>query len=186
MVQLSTGPDRPLAPGGPMTAPTMPSAAGSGPKRPPQMWIFAVIAVLGLLLGVFGITRLTATDPEVGRLEDQLAAVESDVSDARGDAEAITAGAEELAVAAQALDDSIVTLVDKLEAFADAERNVVITWNNLLATSGSIEEEHSRFDAEMVPAIDAAKTALNEMLEAFTSTLTSQTALQDALANEGG
>lgn len=193
MAQITTDQGR-GAPGG-ATYDVLPQRppAGPPPGPPParsaassRNLLYAAAVVVGLVLGAFGVIRLTAEDSELARLDDELTAVEADQGDVRD--QLTQTKAEETAVveAAVALEAALVDLSAKFDAFVDGQNDVVQTWNLLLDSSATVAEEGAGFDAQVRPAITAAQATVTVLLEALTQTQDAYSALQDALATGGG
>jgi hypothetical protein len=146
--------------------------------------IYGALIVVGVLLGVFGVIRMTAEDAEVGRLEDRLAAVETDQTEVRGQLDDVEAEQAAVVEATTELDASLVGLVDSFEAFVQAQQDVVAAWNQVFAPlEQTVDQLVASVETLVKPEITKAKAALNDLLEALATT---STLYQDTLAVTGG
>lgn len=197
MVQISSDQGR-GTPGGPAVdvlpaRPPVGPPPGPPPGPVPQQraksshnMFYAAAVVIGIALGAFGIIRLTAEDAELGRLDEELAALEAEEDDLRASVTEARAQEALIVAATEELDAALVDLAASFDAFVDGQTNVVDAWNLLLDSSVSLEDEAARFDTEVRPAVTAAQATVTELLEALTRTQAAYGALQDALATQGG
>jgi len=84
--------------------------------------VFVVLLVLGVVFGAFGIVRLTAEDPEVAKLEDELETVESSAVAAEQEAAAASASADSIRAAAVDLDDKLLVMGEAIEIRREGDR----------------------------------------------------------------
>ena len=156
----------------------------------------AAFVVVGVGLGIVGVVRLTADDPEIDRLNDEIAAVDDDATvvaaeKAEVDAQLLAVvsdqeGQEAMVTAAGNLDQALVDWVEHFEDFVEASQDKVAAWNAALARDTSIEQLAADVDAEVKPALEAVRGARDALLEAFEEAEAALAELEQTLANSGG
>jgi hypothetical protein len=165
------------------------SPGSAAPVAPPKRWpgtpIVIVLLVLGLAAAAFGVFRLTAEDSELARLDDELAALEADTEEAAAAEDAAQEGSAAVIAAAEDLDVALVAMADALEVYAEAEHSIVLQYNLAWETSTNVDELAAAMSANVKPAAQEAKTALDTLLQAFADAQASMAELRSVLDGEG-
>jgi hypothetical protein len=163
----------------------------------------AAFVIVGVGLGVFGVVRLTADDPEIDRLNDEIAAIQADievVGAEKADVEAqLVAASEEIRAAqdssramvtgARNLDEALLEWLEAFENFFEAEVGFLDTWFLVVERvhdHASIDRWLSDVDAEVRPALEGARDARDTLLEAFTHAEVALAELEQTLAEDEG
>lgn len=169
--------------------PDVASSASAAPAAPPRRWpgtpIVVVLLVLGLAAAAFGVVRLTAEDSELARLDEELAALEADTEDAANAEDAALQRSAAVITATEDLDVALVAMADALEAYAEAEHEVVLQYNLAWENSTNVDQLAAAMSANVKPAAETARSALDTLLQAFADAQASMAELRTVLDGEG-
>lgn len=165
-----------------LARPTVPAAPV---RRWPSTQVAIVLLVLGLAAAAFGVFRLTAEDSELAKLDDELAALEADTEDASATEEGALQRSAAVTAATEDFDVALVAMADALEVYAEAEHSIIIQYNLAWETSTNVDELAAAMDANVKPAAEEAKSALQTLLQAFADAQTSLAGLRTVLEGEG-
>jgi uncharacterized protein YoxC len=160
----------------------------------------AAFVVFGVGLGIFGVVRLAEDDPEIDRLNNEIAAVETDVAAVTAEREEVEARLsvtldevraaegrpEAMVAAAQNLDAALVDWVEHFEAFVEAEVEFAEVWVAVLARDTSFEQWRADVEAEVRPALLRAKDARDALFESFDEAEGALAEMEQILAESGG
>ncbi len=143
-----------------------------------QTILAVALTLVGLGAAVFGVVQLTAGDPEVDRLETELAELTADRDDAIEQIAAAEARAEDAAVGAEELDAALVTMADAFETFVDSYDAMMASWN--LVANLPAEQLQAAIDADVMPAMADADAARDAFQNASQEAQTALTNMQNA------
>jgi hypothetical protein len=161
-----------------------PTAGGGGVRVAGGTLIYVVLILVGVGLAIFGVIRLTAEDPEVERLSNELASLQEQRDDLVAQLATTEARGAEVSAAAEGLDDSLEDLVATYEAFVENHQTVVDDWNAIVNEvadadlSGAVEDE-------VLPDIEEAASLRGALQEAFDQAQVALTRMRDVLESGG-